>query len=192
MKRGILGGTFDPIHIAHLRMAIEAREALALDEVVLEVAHVSPFKLDHEAAPAEMRFEMVSLAVEGVPGLVAGRTELDRPPPSFTVDTLEAYAGDDLVLILGADSLADFTAWREPDRVVNLARLAACSRPGYPLEEVIAALPAGIASRVVPFSAPLLDVSSTDLRRRLREGRCVRYLIPDSVIRFIEENRLYL
>ena len=192
MKRGILGGTFDPIHIAHLRMAIDAKETFDLDEVVLEVAHVSPFKLDHEAAPAEARFQMVSLAVEGAPGLVAGRTELDRPPPSFTVDTLESYAGDDLLLILGADSLADFTAWREPERVAALARLAACSRPGFPVEDVVAALPEPLASRVMPFSAPLLDVSSTDLRRRLREGRSVRYLIPDSVIRFIEESRLYL
>lgn len=192
MKRGILGGTFDPIHIAHLRMAIEAKEALDLDEVVLEVAHVSPFKLDHEAVPPEMRFQMVSLAVDGVPGLLAGRTELDRPPPSFTVDTLEAHAGHDLVLVMGADSLADLTAWREPERVAALAQLAACSRPGYPVGEVIAGLPEEIASRVLPFPAPLLDVSSTDLRRRLREGRSVRYLIPDSVIRFIEENRLYL
>lgn len=192
MKRGILGGTFDPIHIAHLRIAIEAKEALGLDQVVLEVAHVSPFKLEHEAAPADARYRMVSLAVEGVPGLVAGRTELDRPPPSFTVDTLEAHADHDLVLILGADSLADFTAWREPERVAALARLAACSRPGYPVDEVVAGLPEEIASRVVTFGAPLLDVSSTDLRRRLREGRSVRYLIPDSVIRFMEENRLYL
>ncbi|MEW5884880.1 MAG: nicotinate-nucleotide adenylyltransferase [Armatimonadota bacterium] len=192
MKRGILGGTFDPIHIGHLRMAIEAKEAFGLDEVVLEVAHVSPFKLDHEAAPPEVRFQMVSLAVEGTPGLEAGRTELDRPPPSFTVDTLESYAGDDLVLILGADSLADFPAWREAERVAALARLAACSRPGFPVEQVVSALPEALASRVVPFSAPLLDVSSTDLRRRLREGRSVRYLIPNSVIRFIEESRLYL
>ncbi|MER3414236.1 MAG: nicotinate (nicotinamide) nucleotide adenylyltransferase [Armatimonadota bacterium] len=192
MKRGILGGTFDPIHVAHLRMAIEAKEAFGLDEVVLEVAHVSPFKLDYEAAPPEARLQMVSLAVEGTPGLVAGRTEIDRPPPSFAVDTLEAHAGHDLVLILGADSLADLPAWREPERVATLARLAACSRPGFPLEEVVRALPELFARRVEPFSAPLLDVSSTDLRRRLREGRSVRYLIPDSVIRFIEETRLYL
>lgn len=192
MKRGILGGTFDPVHIAHLRMAIEAKEAFDLDEVVLEVAHVSPFKLEHEAAPAEDRFRMVALAVEDTPGLVAGRTEIDRPPPSFTVHTLEAYSGDDLVLILGADSLADFPAWREPEQIVSLARLAVCSRPGFPVEEVIEALPEAFAPRVESFVAPLLDISSTDLRRRLREGRSVRYLIPDSVIRFIEEFRLYV
>lgn len=173
-------------------MAVEAKEAFGLDEVVLEVAHVSPFKLATEPAPAEERFRMVSLAVEGTPGLVAGRTEIDRPPPSFTVDTLEAYAGDDLVLILGADSLADLPAWREPERVVALARVAACSRPGFPVEDVTASLPEQLAARVEVFAAPLLDVSSTDLRCRLREGRSVRYLIPDSVIRFVEESRLYL
>ncbi len=192
MRLGILGGSFDPIHVGHVRLAIEAREHLGLDEVVLEVARVSPFKVGQSAASAETRLRMTRAAVDGIPGLRAGDTELGRDGPSYTIDTLRAYAGNELALILGSDALAEFQAWREWQAILQFARLAVAERPGSPARDAIQALPAEFRDRVVFFPAPLLDVSSTDIRARVREGRCLRYLVPDSVIQIIEEERLYL
>ncbi|MCH8275508.1 MAG: nicotinate (nicotinamide) nucleotide adenylyltransferase [Armatimonadetes bacterium] len=193
MRRGVLGGTFNPIHNGHLRLAVEALEQLSLNEVVLEVAVASPFKTEEQSADAALRFEMVCAAVESTPGLRAGRTDLDRGPPSYTVVTLAAHsAGDrELWFILGSDSLRSFPNWRDPDGIVRLARLAAGERPGCKRGEALDLLRTEWRDRVDWFEMPLLDVSSSAVRRRVADGRCIRHLTPESVVRMIERERLY-
>jgi len=192
MRLGILGGSFDPIHVGHVRLAIEAREHLDLSEVVLEVARVSPFKVGQAVASPKDRWRMAQAAVEGIPGLRASDRELRREGISYTIDTVRAYAGEEIFLILGSDALAEFTQWRDWEEILARARLAVAERPGAPARKALANLPPAFRDRVVFFPAPLLDISSTDIRARIGEGRCVRYLVPDPVIQIIEEKRLYL
>ena len=193
MRRGILGGSFDPVHNAHLRLAVEGLEQLNLDEVVLEVASVSPFKANEEPTDGETRFEMVCAAVADTAGLRAGRTDLGRPPPSYAVETLTAHAaeGRDLWFILGSDALRAFPQWREPDRILQLARLAVGQRPGGDPLDAVTPLPAGCRDHVDSFVMPLLEVSSSDIRSRVARGACIRHLTPDPVVKMIERERLY-
>lgn len=193
MRLGILGGTFDPVHIGHLRLAIEAREQLMLDKVILEVAALSPFKQDTPPTSSETRFEMVSVAIREEPCLVAGERELRRPPPSFAVETVESYVaeGHEVFYIMGADTLASLTEWREPERLVSRAVIAVGSRPGWEAKTALSRLPEKWGSNVELFRMPLLDVSSSDIRTRVAEGRSIRYLVPEGVARLIEERRLY-
>jgi nicotinate-nucleotide adenylyltransferase len=188
MKLGLLGGSFDPIHIGHLRLAIEALEHLGLDEVVFEVANVSPFKSESPPTDGAHRLRMVELAAAGTPGLRAGTRELERPPPSYAVDTVESYIadGNEVTLICGADALIGLDRWKEPDRLFSVCRMAVAARPGYDVP-----IPERWAAAISTFDMPLIEVSSTDVRRRIRAGLSVAHLLPDSVIRFISEERLY-
>jgi nicotinate-nucleotide adenylyltransferase len=194
MKLGILGGTFDPVHNGHLRLAVEAREALQLDEVVMEVAARSPFKGDVTPSPAEARLKMLSDALQGTPGVRAGDTELNRPPPSYTVDTLETYSsqGHELWCIVGADALMGLPDWKDPDRVLALCHIAVSFRHGENLVSLIESFPVEWQDRIVPFPTHLMEISSTEIRRRVAAGRSIRYLTPDCVIQTIEERRLYV
>lgn len=189
MKVGILGGTFDPIHVAHLWMAEAARDALGLDRVWLVPASRPPHKPDREGASYDDRVAMVRLAVEGAPGLDVSEIERDDSQPSYTAETLRrfrvALPRAAFWLILGADSLRDLPEWREPDEILRLARLAVLPRPGTDWP----ASPPG--ADVFRLPGPLLDVSSTELRARLRAGRSVRYLVPESARRWIERRGLY-
>jgi nicotinate-nucleotide adenylyltransferase len=192
---GVLGGTFDPIHHGHLALAEEARVALRLDTVLLVPAGQQPLKHGAHVASPHQRLEMAGLACENNPALAVSPVEVERPGPSYTVTTLEhlqAETGGELHFILGADALADLHRWREADRVVELARLIAVGRPGYvaDLAALEARLP-GVVGRVTLLEGPRLDISSSELRRRIAGGRPVRYLLPDAVIAYIEEHRLY-
>lgn len=197
---GVFGGAFDPIHVGHLAIAEEAREALALDRVVF-VPTGSPPHRSAATAPADARLAMVAAAVAGNPAFSVSRIEVDRPGPSYTADTLEALAASeraaglepDLVLILSAETFRDLPGWHEPGRILDLARVAVAPRPGYDapsrawLEE---AFP-GRAERVRFLDQPRLEISSTRIRDRLAAGRSVRYLVPDAVIARIVEHSLY-
>ncbi len=190
MRLGIFGGTFDPIHNGHVRLAIEAAEALDLDRVVLEVAKQSPLK-ESCFASEEDRLQMVELAVEGEPGLAVGRFELSRPAPSYAVDTVEHYRKQslDLWLLLGADSLMALDEWKDPDLLLEMCRLGVAERPGHVLKpESVSVMRRG---RVDIFEMRQMDVSSTEIRERIADGRSIRGLVSDSVLRFIEEKRLY-
>ena len=193
---GVLGGSFNPIHHAHLFTAEEAAAALGLDRVLLVPAAQSPFKRRAEV-PAEDRLAMTRLAAARNPRLRVSKVDVDRPPPSYTVETLDLiqrrHPGAELHLILGIDALQDFLEWREPERLLDLARLLVVSRPGHELE-VPGAVRARLgkrAARIRLHEMPLLEVSSTEIRRRLRRGEPVRYLVPDAVERYIRERRLY-
>jgi nicotinate-nucleotide adenylyltransferase len=183
VRVGVLGGSFDPIHNAHLVVAQLAREQLGLDRVHLMVAAQQPLKTHHGFEAAD-RLAMVERAVAGVPGLVADGRELRRSGPSYTIDTLRELQQESpeagLVLILGADALAGFDRWREPDAIRALARLAVCRRGGE-------AVPPGADLEV---DVPRLDISSTAIRQRLQAGQGVRGWVPDAVADYLSGLRL--
>jgi nicotinate-nucleotide adenylyltransferase len=194
---GVLGGTFDPVHIGHLIIAQEVAYRLELSVVLFVPARVSPFKRDAEAAPAEDRAAMLELALAGEPRFRLSRADLERAAPSYTVDTLRVLSdglGPDaeLSFILGADALATFAEWRAPNEILRLARLACVTRPGSPveLEGVRAALPA-IDGRVDLIGGVSVGVSSTDVRRRIVDGAPIQFHVPSSVERYIRVHGLY-
>jgi nicotinate-nucleotide adenylyltransferase len=180
---GVLGGTFDPIHIAHLVAAVNARHALSLDRVLLVVANEPWQKVDErEVTPAADRLALVEAAVAGVEGLEASRVEIDRGGLSYTVDTLEALQAPDreLFLIVGAD--VDIDTWKRADDVRRLAQLVVVTRPGD-------APPRRSEATVVDI--PALAISGSYLRERLAKGEPVDFLVPDRVLRCIRERGLY-
>ena len=198
MKVGIMGGTFDPIHIAHLIIAEEARTRLALDRVIFIPAGEPWMKPERSVSKAGQRVEMVKLAISSNQFFSLSLNEIERPGPTYTVDTLEQLLGElgydtQLFLLLGWDSVAEMTAWKAPYRVSKMATVVAFPRPGFHKPEIAVlerAMP-GIAERMVFLDAPYLEISSTGLRKRIAEGGSVRYLVPDSVGQYITENRLY-
>jgi nicotinate-nucleotide adenylyltransferase len=177
-------------------LAHEAADQLALDEVLLVPVGESPYKaIDPEPGP-EVRLEMVRLAACGDSGLAASDVETDRDGPSFTFRTLEllrdARPTDEFAFILGADVAAGLEGWREPQRVLELARLGIAARPGSALDEAEAALERlGAQDRARFVRMPEIGVSSTSIRRRIAAGRPIRHLVPDPVIEFIAERSLY-
>jgi nicotinate-nucleotide adenylyltransferase len=200
MRVGIFGGTFDPVHLGHLIVAEQCREQARLDEVWFVPAPRPPQKLERIITPFDRRVEMLALAVAGHSAFKVDELERDRPGPSYTVDTLEQvhreHAGTGFFLILGADAVVDLPTWREPRRVIELATLVIVARPGWspmPAEQLRAALrlPDDVPLRQQVVSVPLVEISSSDLRRRVAQGRSIRYLVPRAVQSYIEGHRLY-
>jgi nicotinate-nucleotide adenylyltransferase len=192
---GILGGTFDPIHYGHLAIAEEARLALQLDRVLFVPAAQQPLKRGAHVATPEQRFAMARLACIPNAAFEVSRIELDRPGPSFTLTTLEAlHAAEigDLHFILGADALADLPRWYGAAGIVELARIVAVGRPrsAPDLARLGQALPE-LSERLTLLEGPVLDISSTALRRRVAAGRPIRYQTPDAVAAYIAEHGLY-
>lgn len=194
---GLLGGTFDPVHHGHLAVAEEAREALGLERVWFVPASLPPHKPGRPVTPAADRLAMLRAAVAGNPALDVSEVELLRGGPSYTVDTLSELRAAGVVdpwFILSAEALAGFPTWREPDRILELCRLAVVPRAGTePLDAawVEAAFP-GRGDRVRFLSGPLLPISGSVVRRRAAAGRSVRYLVPDAVAAYIAAQHLYL
>ncbi len=194
---GILGGTFNPPHVAHLLCASEARWQLGLDRVLLVPAAVPPHKALDDDPGIEQRLEMCRLAVRGQEEwLEVSDIEARREGPSYTVDTLrEIHAsqpGDELTFIVGGDMAWSLPAWREPEAILELARVAVAERAGARREEVrerLASLRG--AANVSYIEVPRMDVSSAALRQRLRSRQAITYLVPDAVSDYIEERRLY-
>lgn len=189
MRIGLFGGTFDPPHVGHLVTAVNVRHALGLDEVILMVASVPWQKIGTRAiTPAEDRLAMVEAAVGDVVGLTAGRLEIDRGGPSYTADTLCALAAKwpeaELFTIVGDDAAANLMSWERYEEVVELATMVVVDRPGAPVT-----LPGGVDWLHV--EVPHLDVSSTDLRERVADGRPLDYLVPQAVLDVIAERGLY-
>ncbi len=191
-----MGGTFDPIHFGHLILAEQAREALNLSRVVFVTAGSPPHKAGAVVSPAEKRFQMVSIAIEGNSNFECSRMEIDRPGPSYTVDTLRAlrseYPADTRIyLLLGADEAKDFALWRDPEGILDMATVVVANRPGISTQEQLSNLPGDIGKRMVRLQMPGVDISSTDIRQRVAEGRSIRYLVPAGVEEYITEHRLY-
>lgn len=201
MRAGILGGTFDPVHLGHLLLAEQAREALTLDRVILVPAARPPHKPGRVLTPFNLRLEMVRLAVDGTDGFTASAIERDPARPSWTVETLrrllaQPEAPEDTWLLLGADSLEDMPTWREPAEIVRLARLAVYPRPGWDAATSLASLSPvqeawRAAGRLVLLDGPRLALSSSEIRERARQGRSLRFLVPEPVRSFIAARGLY-
>ena len=194
MRVGVLGGTFDPVHIAHLRLAEAARESLALDEVLFVPAGQPWRKSDRRITAGEHRLAMLELAVAGNDDFCVSDLELKRPGPTYTADTLELLAGerldDEFYFIVGTDALADLPNWHEPRRIVAHATLAVAAREDERVNVATLEVP-GVAARLEPFPMIRMDISSTDIRARASAGRSIRYLVPDAVARYIAEHGLY-
>jgi nicotinate-nucleotide adenylyltransferase len=196
VKLGVLGGTFDPPHLGHLVLAEQARQQLALERVVWLPAG-NPWRKAAQAVSAkEHRLAMVQRAIEGNPAFEVATLELERDGPTYSADTLaalgEAHPGAQLFFLLGADALEDLPHWHEPERLIALATLAVASRGGAgPPAEALDRLLPGLSSRFVWVEMPRLDISATDLRRRAAAGESLRYLTPDAVAVYIEEQELY-
>lgn len=192
MRRvALFGGSFDPVHVGHLAIAEAARRRARLDEVVFVPARRNPLKKQEPSVSAEDRYEMVRRALASAPGLRASRSEVDRPETSYTVETLRAFAHDDVALffLLGVDALGDLVRWREPAEVLRLATLLAAKRPGA-AEPDLAAIRA-LGGRIEFLDAPLVDLSSRELRAYARSGGSLRYLVPEAAWRYAAERGLY-
>lgn len=188
-RLGVFGGTFDPPHVGHLVAAVNARHALALDRVLLVVANLPWQKSSRPVTPAEDRFAMVAAAVADCDRLEASRMELERGGESYTADTLEALAAEDrereLFLIVGSDVGRALVTWERPDVVRRLATLVVVDRPSAP-EPLL-----GAGWRVEHLAIPQLDISGSDLRRRVAAGQPLDWLVPEPVIAYIRERGLY-
>ncbi len=194
---GILGGTFDPIHYGHLVIAEEVRWALGLQQVYIVPAAQQPFKRNQHRANPQQRLEMARRACNSNPALVPADIELQRALPSYTVDTLREFRkrlGDSAAIwfIIGGDALESLPDWHAAEEIIALARLAAVDRPdsASDLARLDTALP-GLASATDPIVVPQLDISSTALRQRIADGQPIRYQVPDVVLDYITEQRLY-
>ena len=201
VRIGILGGTFDPVHLGHLAIAEAARTALDLDRVLFLPAGSPPHKPGSVDAPAADRVAMVELAIAGHPGFELSRVDVDRPGPSYTADSIERIAAaeraagrePDLVLIMSVETLAELPEWHEPARLLASCRIAVVPRPGHPPPDrtwIEAGFP-GQAGRIVVLDGPRLAISSTDIRERIASGRIVGRLIPEAVARYIVDHDLY-
>jgi nicotinate-nucleotide adenylyltransferase len=193
---GILGGTFNPPHMGHLVMAQEALDQLDLDRVVFMPVAVPPHKEAREDPGAAARLELCCLAVAHDERFEVSTLEIERGGASFTVDTLrelhDVEPEHDLTFIVGGDMAQSLPAWREPEAILRLARLAVAEREGVRREDIARRLePLHDGDRVVFFDMPRIDVSSSTIRRRVAEGRPVRYLVPDAVAAAIAEHGLY-
>jgi nicotinate-nucleotide adenylyltransferase len=196
-RLGILGGTFDPIHHGHLVAAEEAHHQLQLDQVLFVPAGAPPHKPSRPISPAHHRLRMVELAIAGKPYLAISRIDVDRPGPCYTVDTLELLRAEwgpepTFFFIEGADSLADILTWYQPQRLIERCELAVVERPGVELDlpRLENHLP-GLTARIHWVQMPRLEISSSDLRARVRAGRPIAYLVPAAVEAYIREQGLY-
>jgi len=202
---GIFGGTFDPVHHGHLRIALDALEALKLDRIhLIPLAHA--VHRDQPETPGDLRLAMLQAALQGRDDLLADDRELRRTGPSYTIDTLQSLADDRpqhrLCLLLGGDAFNGFAAWRDPQGILGLANIAVLQRPGHPPPQdprVRAMLDRHAVHRLDPerngqiIDCPVtqLDIASSDIRQRIAAGRSVEFLLPDAVIDLIERRGLY-
>ncbi|MFN0056453.1 MAG: nicotinate-nucleotide adenylyltransferase [Planctomycetales bacterium] len=198
MRIGIFGGTFDPVHYGHLLAAEQCRERCQLDEVWFLPAGRPPHKLSQTIASGSAREEMLKLAIAGHDTFRVDRRELQRSAPSFTVETLAEIHRDHpeqtLFFLMGADSLRDFPTWREPGRILELATLVVVNRPDAPLPAVTPlheALGEVAAGGIEVVTIPGVDISSSDIRRRVLAGETIRYMTPRAVECYIQTHGLY-
>jgi nicotinate-nucleotide adenylyltransferase len=187
LRIGVLGGTFDPIHLGHLAAAGEAASVLSLDRVLVVPTAGHPLKEGREEASPTHRFAMATLAVEGDPLLEASRVDIDRGAPTYTIDTLTDLRTlnptAEWYFITGADALARLGEWRDSDRLRSLATFVGVTRPGYRW--------VGSLDEITLVEVPGFEVSSTDVRRRVRTGQPIRYLVPGAVADYIDVHSLY-
>ncbi len=198
MKRGVLGGTFDAVHLGHIGVAEAARDALGLAEVIMVPAGQPMSKVSRPVTAAGHRVEMLRLAMKDKPGLAVSSIEVERPGPTFTVDTITGLRRQygtkaEIYFILGWDNLAQLPEWREPARLIAMCRLVAVPRPGCPRPDMKALerdIP-GISEKVIFLEKPYIDISATAVREMVSQGESIDHLVPKPVAEYIKKNKLY-
>lgn len=187
---GIMGGTFDPIHHGHLVAASEVMDVFKLDKVIFVPAALQPFKAGRRVTPAEDRYLMTVVATASNPRFEVSRVDIDRGGTTYTIDTVrdlqEQIPDADFFFITGADALAQITRWKQADELLDMAHFIGVTRPGHQLDA--SGLP---SSSVSLMEVPAMAISSTDCRRRVRQGKPVWYLVPDGVVQYINKHSLY-
>lgn len=200
LRLGIFGGSFDPVHYGHLLLAECCREQCSLDRIRFIPAAVSPHKIGAEPVSAEERVEMLKLAIGGHEHFEVSTSEIDRGGVSYTVETMatlrEEVADRDLFFLMGADSLFDFPNWKEPDRICELCTPVVVSRPGSPEPDFSVLKGIVSDSRVAEIEKhmvqmPQMDISSSEIRKRVSENRSIRFQVPRAVEKYIETKGLY-
>jgi nicotinate-nucleotide adenylyltransferase len=196
-RLAVMGGTFDPIHYAHLLIAEDVRRRYQLPQILFMPSGSPPHKKDYEVTSAEDRYIMAVLATSGNPNFAVSRFELDRPGPSYTIETirqLKAKIGPEAQVswVTGADAVLEMLTWHQPDAILDEAEILAVPRPGFDLGTLDETLGAERASKVTVIDAPLAEISSTMIRERVRAGESIRYLTPRPVIDYIEKRALYV
>jgi len=199
MDIGVLGGTFDPIHLGHLVVAEEVKARLDLAEILFVPAGQPWLKMSSPILAAEHRVQMVRLALGGKPYFKLSNMEIERAGPSYSIDTLAELKGrlgaeDKLFFILGWDNLAQLPQWREPARLVDLCRLVAVPRVGYPAPDLDAleAIIPGLSKATIVLDAPHIDITASAIRDRVARGLPIHHLVPEPVERYIREHGLYI
>ena len=193
---GVFGGTFDPVHTGHLIIATELQHALALDRVLFVPTGNPPHKADQKVSSNADRLAMLELAIAGNPGFAISTLELDRTGPSYTADLLALLQSElpeaRLVFLMGEDSLRDLPTWYRPEAIVTLAELGVATRPDIEtdLEQIYHQLPSA-RGRITIVDTTLIGISSSTLRRRVREGAPIRYQVPDAVAEYIMTSKIY-
>jgi nicotinate-nucleotide adenylyltransferase len=198
MRLGLFGGTFDPVHLGHLILAERCREECRLDQVWFIPAGMPPHKPTDSITPGDKRAEMLEFAIAGHPQFSVSRMELVREGRSFTVDTLRQLHAEDaareLFFLIGADSLADLPLWRDPAGIAELATIVAVNRGDRPmpdLEGLRRQLGPAVGSRIQIVTMPGIDLSATDIRRRVRDGKSIRFMTPRPCEVYIQQHGLY-
>ncbi|MDP6358017.1 MAG: nicotinate-nucleotide adenylyltransferase [Planctomycetota bacterium] len=200
MKIGIYGGSFDPIHMGHLILAEHVRDSLGLSKIIFVPARIPPHVEAKALSPDEHRLAMVSVAMYDNPRFVCSDVELKRQGPSYTIETIREfrrkYPHDDLHFIVGADSVREFPNWKDPDQIGGECRIVVGVRPGFEksiFEELESSFsPEFIQSLKDNFvETPAVDISSTDIRQRIKEGKSIRHLVPVGVYDYIRTKNLY-
>jgi nicotinate-nucleotide adenylyltransferase len=198
MRLGLFGGTFDPVHFGHLLLAERCREACRLDHVWFIPAGLPPHKAAESISPGNQRAEMLEFAIAGHPSFSVNRMELDRAGRSFTVDTLRQLHAEDpgreLFFLIGADSLTDLPSWRDPAGIAELATIVAVNRGDRPLPDLNAlksVLGDAVMARIQLVTMPGIDLSATDIRRRVRAGQSIRFMTPRACEVYIHEHGCY-
>lgn len=189
MKIGILGGSFNPVHIGHLILARTVLEEIRLDKIIFIPCYIQPLKSSREFAFPEHRLEMLRLALEGNDSFEISDIEIKRKGKSYTVDTLKILKKtyDDLFFIIGIDNLREFHKWKEPDKILRLAKLIVTNRGGIDQK-----IPKRIRRKeIITCKIPNIEISSSYIRERIREGKSIKFLVPDNVEKYILINNLY-
>ncbi len=195
MRIGIMGGTFDPIHLGHLFIAEDARVRLSLDVVHFIPNGSPPHKSSLEIIPSHHRYEMVRLATDANPYFVCNDIEMNRIGPAYAIDTLEQFKADfpdsQLFFVTGLDAVTEITSWKRYHDVMELASFVVATRPGFHRSSLLSRLPDVYLSRIEIIESIGLDISSTQVRERIASGLTVRYLVPDEVLDYIDQQGLY-
>ncbi len=197
MRIGVFGGTFDPPHLAHLILAEEARHQLGLERILWVLTPISPLKPDVHISPWEQRLELLEAALRDNPAFKTSREDIDRAAPHYTFETLEIlteiYENEEIIFLMGGDSLHQLPLWKEPEKILQYCReIGVMHRPGYEINmsELERVLP-GLRAKVKWVLAPLVEISSKEIRKRLRIGEPVRYFLPSNVHKIIQSKQLY-